>query len=179
MIWATVSSWSCSCWLYRASPPLAAKNIINMVSVLTIWWCPCVESCVVGSECLLWPMHSLSKTLLAFALLHSVLQGQTCLLPHVSPDFLLLHPSPLWWKGHLFLLLVLKGLIGLHRPIQLQLLQHYGLGHRLELLWYWMVCPGKNRDHSVVFEIASKYCVWTLLLTMKATPFLRDSFPQK
>ena len=29
MIWATVSSWSCFCWLYRASPSLAAKNIIQ------------------------------------------------------------------------------------------------------------------------------------------------------
>ena len=44
MIWATVSPWSCFCWLYRASPSLAAKNIINLISVLTIWWCPCVES---------------------------------------------------------------------------------------------------------------------------------------
>ena len=26
------------------------------------------------------------------------------------------------------------------------------------LLWYWMVCLG-NRDHSVIFEIASKYCI--------------------
>ena len=39
MVWATVSSWSCFCWLYRASPSLAAKNIINLISVLTIWWC--------------------------------------------------------------------------------------------------------------------------------------------
>ena len=38
MIWATVSSWPCFCWLYRASPSLAAKNIINLISVLTIWW---------------------------------------------------------------------------------------------------------------------------------------------
>ena len=36
MIWATVSSRSCFCWLYRASPSLAAKNIINLISVLTI-----------------------------------------------------------------------------------------------------------------------------------------------
>ena len=43
MIWATVSSSSCFYWLYRASPFLAAKNIINLISVLTIWWCPCVE----------------------------------------------------------------------------------------------------------------------------------------
>ena len=34
----------------------------------------------------------------------------------------------------------LKGLVGLHRTIQLQLLQCYWLGHRLGLLWYWMVC---------------------------------------
>ena len=36
-----------------------------------------------------------------------------------------------------------------------------------------------NRDHSVVFEIASKYGISTLLFTMMATPFLlRDSCPQ-
>ena len=45
-IWATVSSRSCFCWLYRALPSLAAKNIINLISVLTIWWCLCgVFSC--------------------------------------------------------------------------------------------------------------------------------------
>ena len=44
----------------------------------------------------------LGKILLAFALLHFVLQSQTCLLPQVSLDFLLLHSSPLWWKGHHF-----------------------------------------------------------------------------
>ena len=49
-IWATVSSLSCFCWLYRASPSLAAKNIINLISVLTIWWCPCVESSLVLLE---------------------------------------------------------------------------------------------------------------------------------
>jgi len=95
MIWATVSSWSCFCWLYRASPSLAAKNIINLISVLTIWWCPCVEPSLVLLEegvcydqCVL-----LAKLLLAFALLHSVLQGQICLLPQVFLDFLLLHSS--------------------------------------------------------------------------------------
>ena len=43
MIWATVSSRSCFCWLYRASPSLAAKNIIKLISVLAICWCPCLE----------------------------------------------------------------------------------------------------------------------------------------
>ena len=58
-----------------------------------------------------------------------------------------------------FLVLVLKGLVGLHRTIPLQLLQHYWLGHRLGLPWYWMVCLGNKRDHSVVFEISSKYFI--------------------
>ena len=56
-----------------------------------------VFSCVVGKGCLLWPVCSLGKTLLAFALFNSVLQGQICLLLQVSLDFLVLHSSPLWW----------------------------------------------------------------------------------
>ena len=92
MIWATVISRSCFCWLYRASPSLAAKNIINLISVLTIWWCTCVVfSCVVGRGCLLWPVHFLGKTLLVFALLRSAFQGQICLLLQVFLDLILLH----------------------------------------------------------------------------------------
>ena len=40
-------------------------------------------SCVVGRGCLLWPVRSLGRNLLAFALFHSVLQGQICLLLQV------------------------------------------------------------------------------------------------
>ena len=69
-----------------------------------------VVSWVVGKECLLWLACFLDKTLLAFALLHFVLQGQTYLLLQVSLDFLLLHSNCLWLKGHLFLVLVLEGL---------------------------------------------------------------------
>ena len=142
MIWATVSSQSYFCWLYRVSPSLAAKNIINLISVLIIWWCSCVKCpLVVGRGCLLWPVHFLGKTLLIFALLHSVLRGQIYLLIlQLSLEFLLLHSSPLQWKGHLIWGLVLKGSVGLHRTIQLQLFQHYWLGLRLGLLWYWMIC---------------------------------------
>ena len=92
MIWATVSSWSCFCWLYRASSSSIANNIINLISVLTIWWSPCValslvllEEGVCYDQC-----GSLGKTLLAFALLHFVLQAQTCLSLQISLDFLLL-----------------------------------------------------------------------------------------
>ena len=50
MIWATISSLSCSCWLYSASLSSAAKNIINVILLLTIWWCLCVESSLVLLE---------------------------------------------------------------------------------------------------------------------------------
>ena len=47
MFCATVSSESCFYWLYRTSSYSATKNIINLISVLTIWWCPRVESSLV------------------------------------------------------------------------------------------------------------------------------------
>ena len=50
MIWATVSSRSCFCWLYRTSPSLAIKNIIYLILILTIWWCLCVEQSLVLFE---------------------------------------------------------------------------------------------------------------------------------
>ena len=80
-------------------------------------------------------MCSLGKTLLAFVLIHFVLQGQTCLLLQLSLDTLLLHLSPLWCKGH-FLVLVLEGIVGLHGTGQLQLLRNQWLRYRLGLLWY-------------------------------------------
>ena len=62
-------------------------------------------------------------------------------------------------KGHLFWVLVLKGLVGLHRTIQLQLLQHYWLGIDLDYCDTVRFSLETNRDHSVIFEIASKYCI--------------------
>ena len=56
-------------------------------------------------------------------------------------------------------MLVLEGLIGLHRTVQLQPLQHIGRGIDLnycDIEWFALET---NRDHSVVFEIASKYCI--------------------
>ena len=50
-----------------------------------------------------------------------------------------------------FGVLVLEGLVYLHRTIQCQLLQHYWLGHRLGLLWYWMVCLGRGQRSSCRF----------------------------
>ena len=76
-----------------------------------------VFSCVIGRGYFLWPVCSLGRTLLAFALLHSALQGQICLLLRVFLDFLLLHSSPLQWIGHPFWMLVVECLVGLHRTV--------------------------------------------------------------
>ena len=56
-------------------------------------------------------------------------------------------------------MLILEGLVGLHRTIQLQLLQYYGLGHRLDYCDIEWFALEMNRDHSVIFEITSKYCI--------------------
>ena len=89
-------------------------------------------SCVVGRGCLLWPVHFLCKILFVFALLHSIFQGQICLLLQVFLDFLLLHASPLLWKGHLFWVLVLKGLVSLHRPFNFSFFSVTGWGIDLD-----------------------------------------------
>ena len=76
-------------------------------------------------------------------------------------------------------MLVLKGLAGLHRTVQLQLLQHYWLGHSLGtvilngLLW--------KRTEIILsfFKLHPSTAFWTLLLAMMAAPFLlRDSCPR-
>ena len=58
-----------------------------------------------------------------------------------------------------FWVLVLEGLVGFHKPIQLQLLQHYWSGHRLGLCDIGWFALEMIRDHSIIFEIASKYCI--------------------
>ena len=56
-------------------------------------------------------------------------------------------------------MLVLKGLVGLHKTIQLQLLQHYWLGIDLDYSDVeWFVLE-MNRDHYVTVEISPKYCI--------------------
>ena len=66
--------------------------------------------------------------------------------------------SPIMKKTS-FLVLILEGLVGLHKTIQLQLLQHYSSEHRLRLLWYWMVCLENKQRSLCRFETASKYCI--------------------
>ena len=74
-------------------------------------------------------------------------------------------------------MLVLKGLVDLHRTVQL--LQHYWLGHTLDYRDIEWFALEMNGDHSAIFETTQNTAFWTLLFTMMATPFLlRDSCPQ-
>ena len=67
-------------------------------------------------------------------------------------------------KRTFFKVLILEGLVGLHRTVQLQLLQHYWLGQVIpkydldycDIEWFALET---NRDHSVIFETAFKYCI--------------------
>ena len=56
-------------------------------------------------------------------------------------------------------MLVLEGLVGLHRPVQFQLLSIIVWSIDLDYCDVeWFALESKH-DHSVVFEIASKYCI--------------------
>ena len=161
MLWATVSSRSCFCWLHRASPSSAAKNIISLISVLTIWWCLYVElSLVLLKESACYDQCiSLHKTLSDFALPHFVFQGQTYLLLQLSLNFFVLHPKPLWWKGILF---------GVNSRESFSSSQNHSTLASLTLvvgayIWITIILNGLswkwNQDHSDVFETAPKYCI--------------------
>ena len=56
-------------------------------------------------------------------------------------------------------MLVLKGLVGLHRTVQLQLLQITGQGIDLDYRDIEWFALESNRDHSVIFGTAPKYCI--------------------
>ena len=104
-----------------------------------------VVSSVVAKGCLLWPVRSLYKALLNVALLHFVLQGKTWLSFWISFDFLLLHSNLLWWKGHLLLVLVLEGIVGLHR-----------IGH---IIWCMLK---KKKKTLVIMKMSTNNKYWQL-----------------
>ena len=67
------------------------------------------------------------RTLLAFVLVHFVFHGQICLFSRYRLTSYFCIPIPCDVKD-IFLVLVLEGLVGLHRTIQLHLLRHWWLG---------------------------------------------------
>ena len=72
----------------------------------------------------------------SLCLFHFVLQLQIgCYSRYLLISYFCI-PVPYDEKDIIFGVLVLEGLVGLHRTVQLQLLQRYWLGHGLGLLWY-------------------------------------------
>ena len=119
--------------------------------MLTIWWCPCVESSpvlleegVCYDQCIL--LAKFYKHLPCF-ILYSKAKFASYSRCFLTSYFCI--PNPYYEKDIFFCVLVLKGLVGLHRIIQL--LQCYWLGHRLGLPWYWMVCLGNEQRSSCHF----------------------------
>ena len=136
-----------------------------------------VFSCFVGKGYLLWPVHSLGKTLNLCSASFCTPRPNLPVIPGISWLSTFAFESPIM-KRTSFLVLVLEGLIGLHRTVQL--LQHYWLGHTLGLLWYWMVCLGIEQKLFCRFWGCTQEFHFRLLLTMMATPFLlRDYCPHR
>ena len=108
-----------------------------------------IFSCVVGRRCLLWPVHFLGKTLLVFSLLHSTFQGQICLLLQVFLDFLLL-----------YIVIINNATMNMRVNISFFFLSHiFESSHSIVLMSQVMIQLETNRDHSVIFETASKYWI--------------------
>ena len=79
------------------------------------------------------------------------------MLLRVSLDFYFCIPIPYDEKGHLFLVLVLDSLVGLHRPFSFFNISGWDIDlDYCDIEWFALEM---NRDHSVVFEIAPKYCI--------------------
>ena len=78
-----------------------------------------------------------------------------------------------------FWMLVLDGLVGLHRTFQLSFFGISGLDIELnycDVEWFSLET---NQDHSVIFEISPKDCILDSLIDYQGYPFLlRDSCPQ-
>ena len=180
MIWVTDSPRFCFCWLYRASPSLAAKNIINLILVLTTWPWPCVESSLVLlEEGICYDQCFLLAKLLAFALLHSVLQGQTCLLLQLSLDFLLLFQSPMMKRTYFFAVISRRSY---RYSKNCSTSSSSALLFRAQT-WITVILNGLPWKWTEIIlsllRLHPRIAFQTLLLTTRATVFLlRDSCPQ-
>ena len=152
MIWATVSSPSCFCWLYRASPTLAAKNTINLISVLGIWWCPCLESSLVLLEegvcydqCVL-----LANFISLWPASFCTPRPNLPVTPGVSWLPMFVFQSPVMKRTSFW------GVSSKRSCILIEWFEWFALENHCDIEWFALEM---NRDHSVFSEIAPKYCI--------------------
>ena len=111
-----------------------------------------LEENVYYEQCVSW------QALLAYALLHFVLQDQTFLLLLVSPFYFCI-PVPYDETDIFFLLLVLEGLVGHHITFNFNFFGISGWGTDLDYCDIERFALETNRDRSVIFEMAPKYCI--------------------
>ena len=116
-----------------------------------------VFSCVVGRGCLLWPMRSLGKTLLAFALLHFVLQGQTACYSSYLLTSSFCIPVPCNVKDIIFG--VSSGRFCRSSLNYFSFFEIYGWGIDLDYSDIEQFALKMNRDHSIIFESAFNYWI--------------------
>ena len=73
-------------------------------------------------------------------------------------------------------MLVLEGLVGLPRTVHLSFFSIAGWGINLDyhdIEWFALEM---NRDHSIVFEIASKYCISDSFVDHDGYPISSEGF---
>ena len=145
MIWATVSSRSC--FLTVSSFSIFGYKEYNqsdfgvdylMVSMYRVFSC-CWKRVFAMTSAFSW-QNSISLCPASFHIPRPnlpVIPGISWLPTFAFQSVIMKRTSPF--------LGVLKGFVGLHRTIQLQLLQHYWSGHRLGLPWYWIICLGNEQ----------------------------------
>ena len=113
---------------------LAAKDIINLILVLTIWWCLCVESSLgLLEKGLSYDQRVLLKKLcypVPCFILYSKAKCVCYSSYLLTSDFFILFPM---MKRASFFLVFWK-------VLYVQLLWHQWFGYRFGLLWCWMVC---------------------------------------
>ena len=62
-------------------------------------------------------------------------------------------------EGHLVWVLVLEGLVGLHRTVNFSFFSVTGWGIDLDYCDIEWLALETKRNHSVIFEITPKYCI--------------------
>ena len=117
-----------------------------------------VVSCVVGRGCLLWPVCSLGKTV------------SLCPASFCTPwPNLPVTPGISWFPTFAFLSPLMKrtSLFGVGSRRSCRSSQNHStltssalvVGHRLGLLWYWMVCLGNEQRSSCHSWDCTQYCI--------------------
>ena len=168
MIWATVSSRSCFCWVYFLH--LRLQRILS----IWFWYWPFGDFHVQRHLFCFWKMVYAMTSVFSWQKSVSLSPASFC-----SPRPNLPVTSGIsWLPTFAFQSLMMERTSlfcvsskGLHRTIELQLLQHYWSRHRLGLLGYWWFALETNMIILSFLRRHPSTAFWTLLLTMRTTHF--------